>query len=92
MSREIGAFVNSTFRVKIGIKSPQAYNREQFQIGQGGYNIKETMRYRNTVGRSGGRKDVQREKQYTPSHNHSLRRGDAVYEGCIIRFIQLFFM
>ena len=39
VSREIGAFVNSTFRVKIGIKSPQAYNREQFQIGQGGYNI-----------------------------------------------------
>ena len=40
VSREIGAFVNSTFRVKIGIKSPQAYNREQFQIGQGGYNMK----------------------------------------------------
>ena len=39
VSREIGAFVNNTFRVKIGIKSPQAYNREQFQIGQGGYNM-----------------------------------------------------
>ena len=37
VSREIGAFVKSTFRVKIGIKSPQAYIREQFQIGQGGY-------------------------------------------------------
>ena len=44
VSREIGAFVNNTFRVKIVIKSPQTYNREQFQIGQGGYSMKDVSK------------------------------------------------